>query len=54
MASWFIPPIVVPIGLLAMILAVAIYHAYAQAPPRLQAVAVESSAGTPPHRGGRA
>lgn len=52
MASWFIPPIVVPIGLVAMILAAAVYHACANAPPRQQAVAI----GQPPgaHLGGRA
>lgn len=58
MASWFIPPIVVPIGLVAMILAFAIYHACASAPPRQQAVAIGSPAGTLPpggwHGGGRA
>ena len=53
MASWFIPPIVVPIGLVAMIAALAIYHAYASAPPRLQAVASGSPASTLPHLGGR-
>ncbi len=58
MASWFIPPIVVPIGVVAMIIAFAIYHAYANAPPRLQAVAAEMPNGTlapgKPHGGGRA
>lgn len=52
MASWFIPPIVVPIGLIAMILAAAIYHACASAPPRQQAVAIGQPPGT--HLGGRA
>lgn len=57
MVSWFVPPIVIPIGLIAMILAYAIYHAYANAPPRMQAVAIGSPADTlppgAPHRGGR-
>lgn len=46
MASWFVPPIVVPLGLVAIILAYAIYHAYAHPPARMQAVAIGASAGT--------
>ena len=45
MASWFVPPIVVPLGLVAIILEYAIYHAYAHPPARMQAVAVDASAG---------
>ena len=46
MASWFVPPIVVPLGLIAIILAYAIYQAYAHPPAPMQAVAVTSSTGT--------
>jgi hypothetical protein len=43
MASWFVPPIVVPLGLAAIILAYAIYHFYAYPPAPMQAVAVNAS-----------
>jgi hypothetical protein len=46
MASWFVPPIVVPLGLAAIILAYAIYNLYAQPPARMQAVAIGVSVGT--------
>ncbi|HEY8247793.1 MAG TPA: hypothetical protein VIG38_11000 [Hyphomicrobium sp.] len=46
MASWFIPPIVVPLGLAAIILAYAIYNLYAHPPARMQAVAIGVSVDT--------
>jgi hypothetical protein len=45
MPVWFTPPIVVPLGLIAMIVAYAIYHAYAYPPAKLQTVAISVSAG---------
>jgi hypothetical protein len=39
MASWFIPPVILPIGLAATILATIIYQAYAKS-LRLRAVAL--------------
>lgn len=43
MAPWFTPPIVIPLGLVVMIIAVAIYHAYLH-PTRSQvAVAAPTS-----------
>ena len=46
MASWFIPPIVVPLGLAAIILAYAIDNLYAHPPARMQAVAIGVSVNT--------
>jgi hypothetical protein len=44
MALWFVPPVVVPLGLIIMIVAYAIYRA-SYPPARLQAVAVGPTAG---------
>ena len=44
MALWFVPPVVVPLGLIFMIVAYAIYRAY-DPPGRLQAIAVGATAG---------
>jgi len=40
MPSWFVPPIVIPVGLAALIAACAIYHAYAVASIPTPAVVV--------------
>jgi hypothetical protein len=40
MALWFVPPVVVPLGLIFIFVAFAIYRAYAHPPARLQAIAV--------------
>lgn len=46
MALWFTPPLVVPVGLAAILIAVAIYHAYANLALRPQAVAATTSSDT--------
>ena len=48
MPVWFTPPIVVPLALIAVSVAYAIYHAYAYPPAKLQAVAIGVSDGTAP------
>jgi hypothetical protein len=45
---WFTPPIVVPLGLIAISVAYAIYHAYAYPPAKLTTVAISVSDGTDP------
>lgn len=40
MALWFVPPVVVPLGLIFMTVAYAIYRAYAHPPTHLQTIAV--------------
>jgi hypothetical protein len=46
MPVWFTPPIVVPVGLIAISVAYAIYHAYAYPPAKLHTVAISVSDGT--------
>jgi hypothetical protein len=48
MPVWFTPPIVVPLGLIAISVAYAIYHAYAYPPAKLTTVAISVSDGTDP------
>ena len=40
MTLWFVPPVVVPLGLIFMTVAYAIYRAYTRPPAHLQAIAV--------------
>ena len=49
MAVWFVPPVVVPLGLIFMIVAYTIYRSYAHPPAHLQAIAVgtTTAANTP-------
>jgi hypothetical protein len=46
MLLWFTAPIVAPLCLIAMIVAYAVYHAYAHPPVKLQTVAIVASAGS--------
>jgi hypothetical protein len=43
MALWFVPPVFVPLGLIFMIVAYAIYRAYAHPPARLQAISARAT-----------
>ncbi len=47
MALWFTPPFLVPLGLLAMATAVAIYRAFAYLPPRMLAVTIAAGSQQP-------
>ena len=48
MPVWFTPPIVMPLGLIAITVVYAIYRAYAYPPAKLQTVAISVSGGTAP------